>query len=177
MLESHVMEETRTIVLVALAICLLAIACPAQDSPSLGDLARQQRQQKEQAKATSNKPRKVITNDQLPERSNESSKSGKVADKDSVSTSATENGAKPSGEEAKSQILAEKNQISSLQAQIDELNQSIHFAPANCVANCVSWNERQVEEMQAQLEEQKKQLEEMQESARKLGYGSSVYDP
>jgi hypothetical protein len=177
------MEETRTIVLVALAICLLAIACPAQDSPSLGDLARQQRQQKEQAKATSNKPRKVITNDQLPERSNESSKSGKVADKDSVSTSATENGAKPSGEEAKSQILAEKNQISSLQAQIDELNQSIHFAPANCVANCVSWNERQeqkqkqVEEMQAQLEEQKKQLEEMQESARKLGYGSSVYDP
>ena len=31
--------------------------------------------------------------------------------------------------------------------------------------------------MQAQLEEQKKRLDEMQESARKQGYGSSVYDP
>ena len=31
--------------------------------------------------------------------------------------------------------------------------------------------------MQAQLDGQKKRLEEMQESARKQGYGNSVYDP
>jgi len=31
--------------------------------------------------------------------------------------------------------------------------------------------------MQSQLSEQKKRLDEMQESARKQGYGSSVYDP
>jgi hypothetical protein len=31
--------------------------------------------------------------------------------------------------------------------------------------------------MQVQLEEQKKRLEELQESARKQGYGSSIYDP
>jgi hypothetical protein len=31
--------------------------------------------------------------------------------------------------------------------------------------------------MQTQLEEQKRQLDEAQESARKEGYGSSVYDP
>ena len=86
-------------------------------------------------------------------------------------------------EQWKSQIQSQKNQIASLQTQIDQLNESIHFAPANCVENCVSWNERQkekqqqVERMQAQLEEQKKRLDEMQESARKQGYGSSVYDP
>lgn len=66
---------------------------------------------------------------------------------------------------------------------MDELSESIRFAPANCVANCVGWNERQrekqqrVERMQAQLEEQKRRLDDMQESARKQGYGSSVYDP
>jgi hypothetical protein len=31
--------------------------------------------------------------------------------------------------------------------------------------------------MQQQLEEQKRRLDDMQESARKQGYGSSVYDP
>ena len=31
--------------------------------------------------------------------------------------------------------------------------------------------------MQTQMEEQKKRLDEMQESARRQGYGSSVYDP
>jgi hypothetical protein len=47
----------------------------------------------------------------------------------------------------------------------------------------VGWNERQrekqqrAERMQAQLEDQKKRLDDMQESARKQGYGSSVYDP
>ena len=182
MRENPATEKSRCTVVRAFAICLLAVASQAQDSPSLGDLARQQRQQKEQAKATSNKPRKVITvitNDQLPESSNPT----RLADKDGSSSSTPENGAKPSAEEAKSQILGEKNQISSLQAQISELNQSIRFAPANCVANCVTWNQRQeekqkqVEGMQAQLEEQKKRLEELQESARKQGYGSSIYDP
>ena len=70
-----------------------------------------------------------------------------------------------------------------MQGQVDDLNESIRFAPANCVANCVAWNEhqkekqQQVERMQAQLEDMKKHLDEMQESARKQGYGSSVYDP
>jgi hypothetical protein len=47
----------------------------------------------------------------------------------------------------------------------------------------VQWNERQkekqqeVERGQAQLAEQKKRLDDMQESARRQGYGSSVYDP
>jgi predicted ribosome quality control (RQC) complex YloA/Tae2 family protein len=70
-----------------------------------------------------------------------------------------------------------------LQRQVDDLNESIRFAPANCVENCVGWNERQrekqqqVERMQGQLDEQKRRLDDLQDSARKQGYGSSVYDP
>ena len=37
--------------------------------------------------------------------------------------------------------------------------------------------QRQAKGMQAQLEEQKRRLESMQDSARKQGYGSAVYDP
>ena len=66
---------------------------------------------------------------------------------------------------------------------IEKVNASIQFAPGNCVAGCVQWNEHQkqkqqeVERARAQLETQKKRLGSMQESARKQGYGSAVYDP
>ncbi len=92
-------------------------------------------------------------------------------------------GAKTSPEQWKSLILAQKNMVSSMQNDMERLNESIRFAPGNCVANCVQWNQRQrekqqeVERVQAQLEEQKQKLEDMQESARQLGYGSAVYDP
>ena len=71
----------------------------------------------------------------------------------------------------------------SMQNQIDKLNSSIHFVEANRYYNGVQYNERQaqkqeeVQRMQKQLDEQKKQLEDMQESARKAGLGSSVYEP
>jgi uncharacterized protein HemX len=71
----------------------------------------------------------------------------------------------------------------SLQSNIDKLNDSIQFAPGNCVAGCVQWNERQkqkqqeVERLRSQLETQKKRLQSMQESARQQGYGGTVYDP
>jgi hypothetical protein len=70
-----------------------------------------------------------------------------------------------------------------MQREIDSLNESVHYAGGNCVANCVQWNERQkekqdrVEVMTQQLDEQQKRLEDLQESARKQGFGSSVYDP
>ena len=83
----------------------------------------------------------------------------------------------------KSQIMAVKNSIANLKANIDSLNASIQYAGGNCVSGCVEWNLRQkqkqdqVEMMKAQLEQQQKYLEDMQEAARKQGYGSSVYDP
>jgi predicted RNase H-like nuclease (RuvC/YqgF family) len=156
----------------------------SQDSPSLGDLARQQRQQRAQSKTTQAKDvktSKVITNEQLP--GHAESAAAPAPGASAGSTSASQEPAKQSTEDIKNQIQAQKSGISSLQAQIDELNESIRFAPANCVSNCVQWNEHQkekqqmVERMQAQLEQQKKRLQEMQDLARKQNYGSSVYDP
>jgi hypothetical protein len=166
------------------ALSLVAATAYAQDSPSLGDLARQQRQQKEQSKTTSSKDAKsskVITNEELPGHS--AMAAGSVVNAEVTPQPVSSEGPKQPAEHWRSQILAQKNQIATMQSQVEDLNESIRFAPANCVANCVAWNEhqkekqQQVERMQAQLEDMKKHLDEMQESARKQGYGSSVYDP
>jgi hypothetical protein len=176
--------KCRIFLLFTAAITLAAAAANSQDAPSLGDLARQQRQQKEQSKTAPGKdPKapKVITNEEIPEHA-EAVSLHKVSAQESA-TAASYNGPKISADQWRSQIVAQKNQVVSLQNQIDELNESVRFAPANCAANCVGWNERQrekqqrAERMQAQLEDQKKRLDDMQESARKQGYGSSVYDP
>jgi hypothetical protein len=142
----------------------------------------------DQAAVPTKKTPKVITNEELSEHvgsvtqpsvSQASYRRGGAGD-DGGSAAANS----PAQAEAlKSQITAMKNNVAALQSQIDSLNSSIQFAPGNCVANCVQWNERQVqkqqqvEQMKAQLEDQKKQLEDAQETARKQGFGSSVYDP
>jgi hypothetical protein len=152
----------------------------AQDSSSLGDLARQQRQQKEQSKATPKDPKasKIITNEEMP--SNTEPQSVRAASKGNHDTlPAAQDEPKQTAEHWKSQIIAQKNQIATLQRQIDELSESIRFAPANCVG----WNERQrekqqrAESMHSQLDEEKRRLEDLQDSARRQSYGSSVYDP
>jgi hypothetical protein len=174
----------RLILVLGAAGSLFAGTGYAQDSPSLGDLARQTRQQKEQTKTAQSKDAKaskVITNEEIPE--HPVATPTVAGGEHGSATPAAPNGAKQSAEHWTSQIWAQKNQITSLQNQVDEMNESIRFAPANCAANCVGWNERQrekqqrVERMQAQLQEMKRRLEEMQDTARKQGYGSSVYDP
>jgi hypothetical protein len=166
--------------LTAAAIALAAIIAFAQDSPSLGDVARQQRQQKE-ITDKNGKPVKVITNEQIPEHPVAALRQTRA--EEPAGPHYDDNADKASAEHWKSQILSQKNQVANLQREIDGLNESIRFAPANCVENCVGWNERQrekqlrVDRMQAQLDEQKKRLDEMQDSARRQGFGSSVYDP
>jgi hypothetical protein len=191
-----------------------------QDEPSLGDVARQTRQQKQkdipakdaqpesqnkevqskdvpskdgqstdpQSKSTPSKDAQlhrashVITDDELPQHpvagvKTPASPTGKG---DFAPDPAF--GGKMSPDAIRSQIQDQKSAISALQAQITELNDSIHFAGANCVANCVQWNEsqqqkqRQVEDMRSELENAKQALEQMQDYARKMGFGSSVYD-
>jgi predicted RNase H-like nuclease (RuvC/YqgF family) len=177
------MGTRRRLFLFVAAVSLIAGTAYGQDSPSLGDLARQQRQQKASTGKDAKAP-KVITNEEIPEHSGmASSSAARSGERTSDPASASSSEPKQPAERWKSQIVAQKNEVASLERQIDEISESIRFAPANCVANCVGWNERQrekqerVERMQAQLEEQKRRLDDLQESARKQGYGSSVYDP
>jgi len=175
---------------------VLASAVRAQDQPSLGDVARQARQQKQQNKdpqkkdaeakpSPATKPARVITEEELPEHPVSDGASSPADEKDqagSDSASAAPQ-AKLSADEWRSRILSQKNAVNGLQSNIDDLEKSIQFAPGNCVSGCVEWNQHQkekqqeVERMKGQLETAKKQLEDMQDAARQQGYGSSVYEP
>jgi hypothetical protein len=177
---------------------------PAPPPPSLGEIARQlklKKQQKEaqlkQAKAPaipeappavateSPEPAKtahLVTNDETPERASVTPVSTHSAAEPAETKSGGDD-LKADAEKWKSQILQQKTAIAALQEDIKTTSDSIHYAGANCVANCAQWNEKQqqkqqeVDTMKAQLEDAQKQLEEMQEAARKEGFGSSVYDP
>lgn len=163
-----------------LAICVwLALCGAAAFGQSLGDVARQTRQ-KERAKGKAAK--KVITNEDLPETPDLTPGQQETVGKmEPVSPSA------PSGtqsaEQWKSRILAQKNQIAGMQAQIDKLSGSIRFVEANAYVNGVQYNQHQVKkqqqvaQMQTQLAEQRQKLAKMQDAAKKAGMGSAVYDP
>jgi hypothetical protein len=180
------MREVRGIFLLfAAVLCVPALLAYGQDAPSLGDLARQKRAQKQQDGKEVPAPKRSFSDQDSSTSAGGSvpaSASGGKSPSSSGPTSASKS-AKLPAEQWKSQIQAQKNQISTLQSQIDKLNDSIQLAPANCVSGCVQWNERQKEKQQevdrarTQLEEQKKRLQDMQNSARQQGYGNSVYDP
>jgi hypothetical protein len=155
---------------------------------SLGDVARENRE-KQQAKAASSassKPKqKVITNEDLPARVEPASTESEGNMKPASATAAAggQSSEAPSAQEWKSRILAQKNAIAAQQAQIDKLNESIHYVNASLYSNGIQHNENQakkqeaVAQMQQELEEQKRKLAQMQESARQAGMGSAVYDP
>lgn len=184
------MRLYRGLLLLSTGAFLLAVCVLGQDAPSLGDVARQARLQKQQnSKDTQNKNAagskapKVITNEEIPEHPESASEVAATSEPDEPVRHSAPAAGKMPAEQWKSQIQAQKNLVSTMQGQIDKLNSSIEFAPANCVSGCVQWNERQrekqqeVERMRGQLADQKKKLETMQESARRQGYGSTVYDP
>ena len=173
--------------------------------PSLGDYARQLRVKKQQKEAqlqqatakqvqpdevqAAEAPAKpqpkahIVTNDDTPERATVTTASvhQKLPSESEVQPSAGDRNAQ--AEKYKSEILAQKTTIAALEQDIRTIGDSIHFAGANCVANCAQWNEhqqekqQQVETMKTQLEEQRKLLGDLQEEARKAGFGGSVTEP
>lgn len=177
-------------ILVLLASLGPLLFCPparGQDSPPLGDVARQARQQKQkkavQGKTNPSAAPKVITDDEIARGSEPSNSPTGASEQSQANSPTASSSSKIPGEQWKSQIQAQKDVINTLQANIQKVNDSIQYAPANCVSGCVQWNQhqeekqKQVEQMRSQLETQKQRLQEMQESARQQGYGSSVYDP
>lgn len=171
------------------AMASFAMMVHAQEATSLGDAARQARHQKQQTKETqtksgqtTKKPR-VITDEDVLHSGPEENAPTAPASGSSGGISTPPAAGKLSAEEWRSKIQAQSDSIANLQSSMDKLNQSVQFAPGNCVSGCVQWNERQmqkqqeVDRMQQELKQQQKQLEEMQEAARQQGYGSSVTDP
>jgi hypothetical protein len=181
---------SRKLVLTVAAVCGFALAMVGQESQSLGDVARQSRLQKQnknevQSKTAGTAKSKVITNEEIGHQSEPATEAPGTASKEQGAADSHPSSGRPKmpAEQWKSLIQAQKQAISTQQSNIDKLNDSIQFAPANCVSGCVQWNENQkrkqaeVERMRSQLETLKQHLQEMQEAARQQGYGSSVYDP
>ena len=204
----------RLLFLLSVGALAAGIAAYGQDdSPSLGDVARQSRLQKQQkdnqakdgtpakdAKSASSKDapvkvasakdpqtktsKKVVTNDEISEHIGPTSTLPAKSKTPAAYTPPPNYGdGKVPPEYWKSQIQAHKAAIASLQSQISNLAASIQYAGANCVSNCVEWNEEQqrkqqeLESMKSQVEAMQNQLEDMQDMARKQGYGTAVYDP
>lgn len=149
---------------------------------SLGDVARQQRQ-KQQAKDP-NATHKVVTNDQIPESPEASANSSDDAEGAPESSAPVASTAgKKTAEQWKAEIQARKTRIAAILSQVDKLNDSVHFVEANRYTDGVQYNQYQLKKqqeaqrLQKQLDGEKKQLENAQESARKAGFGTAVYDP
>jgi len=93
------------------AVSMFAGAAYSQDSPSLGDLARQKRQQSKAAQGKDAKASKVITNEEIPEHA--VSAPVPAGEEGGSSAPASSGEAKQPAEHWKSQIQAQKSQIAS----------------------------------------------------------------
>ena len=177
----------------------LASASLGQSScnpPSLGDLARKQRESKQKdakdakdapakAKDAPGKAKKVVTDEDMPEHAPDSDEAvaGPDGPHDEASVPKSADDVVRTGDQWKAAIAQRKAALAELKNRMDKLNGSIHFVEANAYRNGVEYNKKQaqkqqdVERMQAQYDDQKRDLEQMQENARKAGYGSAVWDP
>ena len=176
---------------VAPLLLYCAAASPAQD---LGEVARQQKARKSTVPPAEHR---VITNEDIHSSSSPSAADSSSPPKETKtpdSKAETKEEKKPSVEEVKQAILAQKRVISSLESDIKRMAaeqtklaraleaggacQNV-FLVGTAHENVCGLPEKLVVEksrLQAQLEQERSVLEEMQEKARRMGYGSSVYD-
>lgn len=179
---------TTGVLVLALASVGHAQSSEPAGTPSLGDLARKQREKlaKDKDKDKDGKPKKVLTNEDLPPAPEASGSSA-------VTEASTEPGADANvapagavlqdGEHWKAAITQQKAALADLKSHMEKLKDSIHFVEANAYRNGVEYNkiqahkQEELQRLQSQFDEQQKNLEKMQESARKAGFGSAVWDP
>lgn len=168
----------RKIVALFVEIVLLSASVLGQ---SLGDVAREQRQ-KQNDKPTVT-PHKVITDDDIPARTEASKGTTDATTKASPDNSDTPINTESNGDELKAKCLAIKQEIKDYQAQLDKLRASSKFVEANRYVNGAQYNQHQLakrqeaDRMEERLEQTKQKFADLQERARKAGFGSAVYDP
>ena len=166
----------------AVVVGLGVFATGSVFAQSLGDVARQQKQNSAQTKPAA---KKVITEDDLPTQETISTGSSDSratdASKEEKQGDSTADKMK-SADEFKAAIQSQKQNVDSLQKQVDDTKASVHFVEANRYSNGVEYNEHQIQKqkeadrLQKQLDEEKSKLQDMQEQARKAGFGSTVYE-
>jgi len=186
------------------AVLLSALAM-GQDQPSLGDVARANRE-KQQAQEVAGVTPKVITNKDLPAPEPVGIPEANPADPMTQvsgvprSTRVNPDGARPfrppfegqgfpgqtfggprEGENLRSRIQEQESRIAELQARIDRANAMMH---PNSTAQYEGPGNRyqamqaqRIEMMQQMLDQQKQRLAAMQDAARRKGMHTSVYDP
>jgi len=169
---------------VLLAGILLAQNLCAQ---SLGDIARQQREKKKQPATT---PNKVLTNEDLstpghPDgaASDEAQNKKNPRQKTSARTAQSKED-EPSAEELRAAIQDKKAAIAEIQGEIAKLQSTINHVQnnRNIYTNAPEYNEAQkrkeqeVDRLKGVLQQQQDELKDLQQTARKAGYGSALYD-
>jgi predicted RNase H-like nuclease (RuvC/YqgF family) len=155
---------------------------------SLGDIARANRE-KQNAENTSAAQPRVITNANLPKDPDANQEPAEAQSGTNASSTAADHRSaqqrlaeQRAADQWKRQILAQKNKMATLQARIDQLNESIRSAGGS-VEYEGPYNRHQarqlqrVAQIQLQLDEQKMKLDQMQEAARHAGMHTVVYDP
>jgi hypothetical protein len=176
---------------VALVILILVLPfrCSGQsaDAPSLGDVARKQRHKVQDTKHLPAKAKKVVTDEDLPAHAEGAPANEDVPPLDGPRSEAavlpSTKDVLKTGEQWKASIALQKAAVTDLKSRIDKLNASIHFVSANAYRNGAEYNkyqahkQQEAERLQSELDEQKKSLDQMQETARRAGYGSAVWDP
>jgi len=170
------------VLIAALVLCHDSLG-QSSDTPSLGDVARKERQRQKKDNDDSAKPKRVITDEDIPAR--EAKEDAPPADgpHDASSVQRSASDVLQNGDQMRTAIAGQKALIDELKSRIDKLNDSIQFVEANAYTNGVQYNkvqarkQQEVERMRGQLSELQRDLEQMQEKARKAGYGSAVWDP
>ena len=155
---------------------------------SLGDIARANRE-KQNAENTSAAQPRVITNANLPKDPDSNQEPAEAQSGTNASSTAADHRSaqqrlaeQRAADQWKRQILAQKNKMATLQARIDQLNESIRSAGGS-VQYEGPYNRHQarqlqrVAQIQLQLDEQEMKLDQMQEAARHAGMHTLVYDP
>ena len=166
-----------------------------QSGQPLGDVARANQEKQAAQEAAGTMPR-VITNKDLPAdppEVREASASqpmtvvsgvdrsfeGRSSDQRFAERNLAEQRA---GEQWRRRIQAQKSRLADLQARIDQVDATMHFAggSAQYEGPYNRYQERQMQrvaQMQEMLDQQRQKLYMMQESARRAGMHTSVYDP
>ena len=168
---------------VAVILCWGASVCAAQ---SVADAARQEQQKKAAAAPAK---RHVITDDDIA--SGAAAKSAPDKDPKSAepSTAASGENGKPSAAEVTAQVKKQKQRVADAEASLKEVEQLAEkWKTSDCSRVIYTESQKnlcadvakipeQLKRAQDRVAREKSALETMQESARKAGYHSNVYDP